>query len=172
MEIQFNTRHALPLRAERFHVREVSAVNPHNRHAMTHSWPQTRPFHVREQSQYSPRTQTFHVRAQSASAFSPRPQTWPRTVRMRDHATASIVRDHVLAMATRCPHTVRGLELSMSAISPLSDLDPASGRTNECPRRRLMVSTFRPASFLVRIRICPPYVRIYMLIRRLCCEPI
>ena len=155
--IVFETRHALPLRVEGFHVREVSAVNPHNRHAMTHSWPQTRPFHGHEQSQYSPRTQTFHGREQSASAFSPRPQTWPRTVRTRDHATSSIVRDQVLAMDTRCPHTVRGLELSMSAISPLSDLDPACGRTNECPRRRLMVSTFRPASFPIHIRISPTY---------------
>ena len=68
MGTQFNTRHALPLRAEGFHVREVSAVNPHNSHAMTHSWPQTRPCHEHEQSQYSPRTQTFHVREESANS--------------------------------------------------------------------------------------------------------
>lgn len=32
--IMFNTRHALPLRAEGFRVREVVAVHPQNRHAI------------------------------------------------------------------------------------------------------------------------------------------
>jgi len=153
-----NTGHAVPLRAEGFPVREAVAVNPQNRHGdMNRSRPQTRQFREHEQGQDRTQTQIIRVRVQPANAFSPRAKTRQQTVRIRDQAPASTVCDQAAAADTHCPQAVRSLELSTSAISPLTKMGRESRPAMNCPRRRIVVSISPPTIFPVHIRIIRAY---------------
>jgi len=127
---------------------------------MNRSWPQTRQIREREQARNRPQTRFIRVREQSENAFSPRAQTRQQTVRNRDQATASTVCDQAFARDGRNPQTVRSLALSMSAISPLTNIDRESRQAMNCPSRRIVVSIFPPTSFPVHIRIIPAYAYI------------
>jgi hypothetical protein len=124
---------------------------------MNCSRPQTRQFLEREQAQGRTQTPIFRVREQSANGFSPRADTRQQTVRIRDRAPASTVRDQASAVGTNCPQTVPSLALSTSAVSPLTNIDREFRLAENSPSRRIVVSIFPPTSFPVHIRIIRAY---------------
>ena len=124
---------------------------------MNRSRPQTRPFREREQATNGSQTRAIHVREQSANTTSPRAKTRQQTVRIRAQATASTGRDQESAADTNCPQTVRGLALSTTVISPLTNIGREPQRAACFPSRRIVVSIFPPVGFPVRIRIIAAY---------------
>jgi len=121
------------------------------------SWPQTRQFREREQTQGRPRTQIVRVREQSTTAFNPRQPARQQTVRIRELATASIIRKQASAQSTCYPQTVRSLALSTSTISPLTNIRREPRQAKNYPRRRITVSMSPSTSFPVHIQIIPTY---------------
>jgi len=124
---------------------------------MNRSQPQTRQFRKREQTQNRPQTRFIHVREQFANTLSPHAKARQQPVRIRDHASVSTVHDQGSAADSNCPQTVRSLELSTSAISPLTNFDRESRLAMNCPSRRIVVSISPPTSFPVHIRIIRAY---------------
>ncbi len=118
---------------------------------MNRSQPQTRQFREREQARNRPQTRFIHVREQSVNTASPRKQTPEQSVRIRDQASAA---------DTICPQTVRSLEPSTSAISPLANIDRESRLAMNCSSHRLVVSNSPPTSVPVHIRIIRSYASI------------
>ena len=159
--IMSKTRHALLLPGGRFLSprinRDEGAEQPRNK---VDSWPQTRRFHEREQARYRTRTETIRVRKQSVIAFNPRQQARQQTVRIREPATALIVRKQASARSTRYPQTVRRLGQSASGISPLTNIGRKPRQAKNWPGRHIIVSMFPPISFPVHIRQIPAHVHI------------
>ena len=112
----FKIGHALPLAGARLlrprMSRGESAEHPRK---VSGAWPRARQIRDLDSAGNRSQTQTDHVREQSMSAFSPRKQARPQTVRVLGSATASPVREPAAATATNCPQTVRSRELSTSA---------------------------------------------------------
>jgi hypothetical protein len=108
------------------------------------------------------RTQTriIRVREQSTSGFSPCQQARPQAVRIREHTTASTVRQQALAMGANRPQTVRSLALSTSTISPLTNIGRKPRQARHCPSRRIVVSMSPLTSFPVHISNIPAHVLI------------
>lgn len=156
--IIFKTGHALPLVGTRFlrprSNRGGSAKQPR---AVCDSWPRTRQIRDLDSDENRTCPQTVRVHDQSVSAFSPRPQSRPPTIRVLDHAPASIVREQASATATNCPQTVRRLNLSASADSPRARIVHEPQPAKNCPRRRIVASILPPINFPVRIHVIPAY---------------
>ena len=156
--IMFKTGHALPLVGTRFlrprSSRGESADCPRE---VCGSWPPTRQIRDLDSGGDRPRTGTFCVHELSVSAFSPRPQSRPRTIHVRAQATALIVREQAAAMDADCPQTVRSRELSTSAnwLRPQSVRE--RGLAKSCPRRCIAVSVLPPIHFPIHVRIIPSH---------------
>jgi hypothetical protein len=159
--IMFNTGQALPLRERRTWCPRVSrgrhAEYPHkiNRSPTWH-WP----VHGHDSAGDRTRTGTFHGRKQSASAFSPRQQSWPRTIHGHVHATASIVSEKATATDVDCPQTVRSREQSTSANRSRTRFVSDRGPAKSYPRRYIAVFIMPATSFLIPVRIIPAHVLI------------
>lgn len=124
---------------------------------MNRSRPQTRQFREPEQAQNGPQTRVIYVPEQSANTTSPRAKKRLQTVRIRDQAKVATGRDQAAVASTDCPQTVRGLVLSTTVISPLTNIGREPRLAEHFPSRRIVVSIFPPVSFPVRIRIVPAY---------------
>lgn len=157
--IVFKTGHALPLVGTRFlrprSSRGESAEQPREGCG---SWPQA--WNIRELDSAAIRTpaQPVRVPEQSMSAFSPRPQSRPRSICELDHAWASTVREPAAATGLNCPQTVRRLELCAAANSPCPRTVRKRGSAKNYPCHCIAVSILPPINFPVRIRITPAYV--------------
>lgn len=137
--------------------RGEGAEQPRN---VSDSWPQARQFHERGQAQYRARAQTVRVHEQSESVFSPRQQARRQTVRIRELATASMIRKQAFARNARYPQTVRSLELSASTTSSMTGIAQEIRQTENYPRRSIAVSVSPPTGFPVHIQIMPAYVHV------------
>ena len=157
----FNTGQALPLRERRTWCPRMSraghAEYPRN---IGHLWTWHRPVHGLDSAGNRTRTGTFRVCEQSASAFSPRQQSYPRTIHVHAQATALIVREQATAADVNCPQTVRSREQSTSSnwshTQFVRDCGPAKNYSRHCIPASLMPTIH----FLIHIRIIPAYVLI------------
>lgn len=154
----FKIGHALPLVRTRFlrprSSRDEGAGQPRQ---VCGSWPQSR--QIRDLDSVGNRTcpQTVRVRGQSMSAFSPRPQSRPRSICELDHAWASTVREPAAATGLNCPQTIRRLELCVAANSPCPRTVRKPGPAKSWPRRCITVFILPPISFPVRIQTSPAH---------------
>jgi hypothetical protein len=94
------------------------------------------------------------------SAFSPRQQSWPRTIHVHAQAAASIVREQATAADVNWPQTIRSRDQSTSAnwlrTRFVRDREPAKNH----PRRYIAVSFIPATNFLIHVRIISAYVLI------------
>jgi hypothetical protein len=159
--IMFNTGQALPLRERRTWCPRMSrgghAEYPRK---INRSWTWHWPVHGLDSAGDRTRTGTFRVREQSASAFSPRQQSWPRTIHVHAQATASIVREQATVADANCPQTVRSRDQSTSANWSRRDLSATVDRQRIDPRRCIAVSILPSINFPVHVRIIPAHVLI------------
>jgi len=157
----FKTAQALPLRKRRTWCPRMSrggcAEFPRN---ISHSWTWQRPVHGPDSARNRTRTGTFHDGAQSMLAFSPRQQSWPRTIHVHAQTTALIVREQTAATDAKCPQTVRSRDLSASVNSSRLQSICKLGLAENCPRHRIIVSVSPPIQFAIRVRIIPSHVLI------------
>lgn len=127
---------------------------------ISHSWPWPRPVHGLDAAGNRTRTGTFHVRKQSVFAFSPRQQSWSRTIQVRAQATASIVRGQAVAADAKCPQTVRSCELSTSANASRTQSVHERGLARNYPHHGLTASILPPIRFPIHIQPVPAYALI------------
>ena len=157
----FKTGQALPLRERRTWCPRMSrgghAECPRN---ISRSWTWHRPVHGLDSAGNRTRTGTFRVRELSATAFSPRQQSCPRTIRVHAQATASIVRERATAADMNCPQTVRSREQSTSANSSRTQFVRDRGLARNYLHRCIAVSILASISFPVHVRIIPAHVLI------------
>ena len=159
--IMFNTGQALPLRERRTWCPRMSrgghAEYPRK---INRSWTWHWPVHGLDSAGDWTRTGTFRVRKQSGSAFSPRQQSWPRTIHVHTQATDSIVRHQATLADENCPQTVRSREQSMSPnwsrTRFVRDRGPAKNYLPRC----IAVSILPQVHFPFHVRIIPAYVLI------------
>lgn len=155
----FKTGHALPLVGTRFlRPRGSRGEGAERPREGCGSWPQARIIRELDSAVIRTQAQTVRVPEQSMSAFSPRPQSRPRSICELDHRRASTVREPAAATGLNCPQTVRRLELCAAANSPCPRIVRKPGPAKSWPRRRIVVSISPPIYFLVRFRITPAYV--------------
>jgi hypothetical protein len=156
--IMFKTGHALPLASARL-LRPRSNRGEHAGHPREVSglWPRARQIRDLDSAVNRTRTQTVRVREQSMSAFRPRKQARPQTVRVLGNAAASTVREPAVATDSNCPQPVRSRELSMSPNWSRTQSVREHGPAMNCPRRCIAVSILPPVIFPVHIRITPAY---------------
>jgi len=156
--IMLKTGHALPLAGARL-LRPRSSRGEHAEYPreVSGSWPRAR--QIRDRDSVGERTcpRTFHVRRLSVSAFSPRKQACPRTIRVLGKALASIVRKSAAVTDLNCPHTVRSRELSTSANSQRPRTVRERGLVKNYPLRCIAVAILPPIHFQVRIQNSPAY---------------
>lgn len=154
----FKAVQALPLRERRTWCPRMSrgghADSPRN---ISFSWTWHRPVHGLDSAGNRTWTGTFHVREQSATAFSPRQQSCPRTIHVHRLATASIVRERAAAVVVNCPQTVRIRELSTSANYSRTQSVHDRGLAKICPRQSIAVSSFATIHFPIHVQIIPAY---------------
>ena len=154
----FKTGHALPLAGARLlRPRGSRGEHAEHPHEVSGSWPRTRQIRDLDSVENRARTQTVRVRELSVSAFSPRKQMRPRTVRSLGNAAASPVREPAATTVINCPQTVRSRELSTSANSARRRTVREPRLTKNCPHRCIAVSILPPIIFPVHIRITPAY---------------
>ena len=155
--IMFNTGQALPPRERRTWCPRMSrgghAGFPRN---IKRSWTWHWPVHGLDSAGDRTRTGTFRVREQSASAFSPRQQSWPRTIHVHAQATASIVREQATATGVDCPQKVRNREQSTFVNWSRTQFVRDRGPATIDPRPRIVVSAWVTANFPVFIQIISP----------------
>ena len=157
----FNTGQALPLRERRTWCPRMGrggrAEFPRK---INRSWTWHWPVHGLDSAGDRTRTGTFHVREQSVSAFSPRQQSWPRTILVHAQATTSIVLKQATVTGVNCPQTVRSREQSTSPNWPRTRFDRDRGPAKNHPRRCIAVSILPPIHFPTRVQIIPAHVLI------------
>ena len=155
----FNTGQALPLRERRTWCPRMSrgghAEYPRE---INRSWTWHWPVHGLESAGDRTRTGTFRVREQSVSAFSPRQQSWPRTIHVHAQATASIVREQAMAAVVNCPQTIRSRDQSTSANWSRTRFVRDRGPAKNHPRRCIAVSILPPIHFPIHVQIIPAHV--------------
>lgn len=156
--IMFDTGQALPLVPTRIlrprmsrgagteQSRNTSAQRPRR-------WPVREPDSatVRAQSRKSPE------REQSAVAFSPRPQSWQRIVRVHEPATDQSGQGQAKAMSSVCPCSVRDAEMSASSNTPQPRADRESSSTRSPALHLLCVAIVPTTEFPVHIHHAPAY---------------
>ena len=157
-QIIFNSGQALPLPGGTFSWPRIGRGEGRGwLRDMHRSWPQTRPDHGHDLVQCRPRTQFIRAHEQSASAFCPRPQSRPQTVRKLGLATDSIVQEQTKATVMDCPQPVRSRELSTNANWPRPRFVCSRRPAKNCPRSGIASSTSSPTSFPVHIQPIPTY---------------
>lgn len=156
--IMFKTGHALPLAGARL-LRPRSNRGEHAEcpREICGSWPRARQIRDLDSARNRTLTQTVRVRELSMSAFSPRKQARPRTVRVLVNTAASTVLEPAAATDSNCPQPVRSRELSTSPNWSRAQSVREHGPATNCPRRCIAVSILPPIIFPVHIRITPAY---------------
>ena len=142
----FNTGQALPLRERRtWCPRMRRGGHAEYPRKINRSWTWYWPVYGLDSARDRTQTRTFHVRKQSASAFSPRQKSWPRTIHVHAQAMALIVREHATATDVDCPQTVRSRDQSVSANWSRTRLVRDRGPAKNYPRLYIAES-FQPMS--------------------------
>ncbi len=156
--IMFKTGQALPLVATRIlrprMSRGAATEQPCNSSALQpRQWPVREPDSatVRAQSRKSPE------REQSAVAFSPRPQSWQRIVRVLEPATGQSGQGQAKARSSFCPRSVRDAGTSASSNTPQPRVDRESSSTRSPALHRLCVATAPTMELPVHIHHAPAY---------------
>ena len=154
----FKTGHALPLRKRRTWCPRMSrggyAEYPRK---INRSWTWHWPVHGLDSAEVRARTGTFRVRKQSASAFSPRQQSWLLAIHVHGQATASIVHEKATVADVNCPHTVRSREQSTSPNWSRTRFVRDRGQAKNHLHRCIAVSILPSINFPVHVRIIPAY---------------
>jgi hypothetical protein len=157
----FNAVQALPLRERRTWCPRMSrgghAKYPRK---ISRSWTWHWPVHGLDSADDRTRTGTFLVRKQSASAFSPRQQSCPRTIHVHAQATASIVRERASVTDVNCPQTVRSREQSTFANWSRTQFVRDRGLAKNYLHRCIALSILPSINFPVHVRIIPAHVLI------------
>jgi len=157
----FKTRHALPLRKRRTWCPRMSrgghAEYPRK---INRSWTWHWPVHGLDLVGDRTRTGTFPVRKQSVSGFSPRQQSWLRTIHVHAQVTASIVREKATVADVNCPQTVRSREQSTSPNWSRTRFIRDRGLAKNYRHRCIAVSILPSINFPVHVRIIPAHVLI------------
>lgn len=150
--IMFDTGQALPLVATRIlrprMSRGAGTEQPRNSSARRpRQWP------VREPDSATVRAQsrTNQRRAQAADAFSPRPKSWQRIVRVHEPATEQSSQEQAKAMSSVCPCSVHDVGASSSTNRPQPRADRESSATRTQAVHRICVATALPTEFPVHI---------------------
>jgi hypothetical protein len=156
--IMFKTGHALPLAGARF-LRPRGNRGEHAEYPreVSGAWPRTWQIRDRDSVGERPCPRTVHVLELSMSAFSPRKQARPRTVRVLGNAAASTVREPAAATDLNCPQPVRSRELSTSPNWSRTHSVRERGPAKNCPHHRIAVSILPPINFPVCIQLIPAY---------------
>ena len=154
----FKTGHALPLAGARL-LRPRGSRGEHAEHPRTtsNSWPRARQIRDRDSVGERPCPRTVHVLELSMSAFSPRKQARPQTVRVLGNAADSTVRESAAATDSNCPQLVRSRGLSTSPNWSRAQSVRERGSATNCLRRCIALSIFPPISFPVRIQTIPAH---------------
>ena len=156
--IMFKTGHALPLAGARLlRPRGSRGERSEYPREVSGAWPRTWQIRDRDSVGERPCPRTVHVLELSMSAFSPRKQARPRTVRVLGSAAVSTVRESAAATGSNCPQTVRSRELSTSPNSSRTQFVREHGSATNCPRRCIAVSILPPINFPVCIQTIPAY---------------
>ena len=159
--IMFKTVQALPLRKRRTWCPRMSrGGHAEYPRAINRSWTWHWPVQGLDSAGDRMRTGTFRVREQSVTAFSPRQQPCPRTVRVHAQAAASFVRERATATDVNCPQTVRSREQSTSANWSRPQAIRDRGLAKNYPHRCIVVSVLPSINFPVHVRIIPAHVLI------------
>ena len=157
----FNTGQALPLRERRtWCPRMCRGGHAGFPREFNRSWTWHWPVHGPDSAEDRTRTGTFRVREQSVSAFSPRQQSWPRTIHVHAQAAASIVREQATATDVDCPQTVRSHDQFTSANWSRTRFVRDRGPAKNHPRRCIAVSILPPIHFPIHVQIFPAHVLI------------
>jgi hypothetical protein len=96
-------------------------------------------------------------REQVADAFSPRPQSWQRIVRVRELAAGQNSRDQATVTDVIRPSSVQDDKMSASTDTPQPRAGRKSSVTQTLAVHRLSVSIALPTEFPVRIQHAPAY---------------
>jgi len=159
--IVFKTGHALPLVGTRnLRPRSNRGEGAGQLRKVCALWPRMRQIHGLDSARNGMWTQTLRVPEQSVSAFRPRPQSRPQTIRILDYAPASTVPKPAEAVDSHCPQTVRSLELSTTAHLSRPRAVRELRLAENFHRRHIDVSISPPINFPVCIQIIPAYVLI------------
>ena len=157
-QIMFKSGQALLLSMLRFSWPRISRGIGAKRHRNRRcSWPQTRPGHGHDPVQCRTRTQTVRFREQSTAVDSPRPRSWPQTVRKHGLATDSIVPKPATVAVADCPQSVRSRGPSTTANWPRTRFVRSRRPAINYPRRSIASSAWASANFPVQIQIIPFY---------------
>ncbi len=157
----FNTGQALPLRERRtWCPRMCRGGHAEYPHEINRSWTWHWPVHGLDSAGDRTRTGTFRVREQSVSAFSPRQQSWPRTIHVQAEVTASIVREQATVADVNCPQTVRSRGQSTSPNWSRTRFVRDRGLAKNYLHRCIVVSILPSINFPVHVRIIPAHVLI------------
>jgi hypothetical protein len=156
--IMFKSGHALPLAGARLlRPRGGRGGHAEQPREVSGSWPRARQIRDHDSAGNRTRTQTVRVRELSVSAFSPRKQACPQTVRVPGNAADSTVRESAAATDSIYPQTVRSRELSTSPNWSRAQFVREHVPATNCPLRCITVSILPPIIFPVHIRITPAY---------------
>ena len=156
--IMFKTGHALPLAGARLLCPRMSrGEHAEYPREVSGSWPRARQIRDLDSTEDRTRAQSVRVREQSVSAFSPRPQSRPRTGCVLGNAATATAREPAAVTDANCPQTVRSRELSTSANSQGAKTVREHGLAKNCPNHRIAVSILPSIHFQVRIQINPAY---------------
>jgi hypothetical protein len=137
--------------------RGESANQPRN---MNCSRPTTRHFHEHEQATTGSQSRSIHVQEQSASAFSPRPQTRQQSVCDREQDAVLSGRRKAAATDANSPQIYQSAALSTSEVSTRTGNRRELEVTTNSPRRRVAVNFAPDTGFTLHIRTISNHVLI------------
>jgi hypothetical protein len=157
-QIIFNSGQALPLPGGRFSFPRIGRGGDTERlRNMYRSWPQTRPGHGHDPVQCRTRTQTVRVHEPSTAVNSPRPRSWPQTVRKHGLATDSIVPKPATVAVADCPQSGQSRGPSTTANWSWTRFVRSRRPAINYPRRSIALSAWASASFPFQIPMIPIY---------------
>lgn len=158
LPITFKTGQALPLVVTRIlrprMSREVDAQQPRMSDGQR---PRQEPVRDRELAVGSAQSRRNQKLEQVADAFSPRPQSWPRIVRVRELAAGQKSRDQATVTDVIRPSSVRDAGMSAATNWPQPRTDRKSSAKGTLAVHRLCVSIAPPTEFPVRIQHAPAH---------------
>ena len=157
-QIIFNSGQALPLPGGRFSWPRIGRGEGVKRlRNMYRSWPQTRPGQGHDLVQCRSRMQSVRVRKQSASAFYPRQQSLPQSVRIHGQAMVSIVHERTTATVLDFPQPSQSCEPTKPANWPQTRFVRSRRPAMYYARRRIILSAWASTNFPVQIQMIPFY---------------
>jgi len=156
--IMFDTGQALPLVATRLlRPRMSRGVDAQKPRMSSSKQPRLEPIHDHGLATGRAQSRINQKRARVADAFSPRPKSWQRIVRVHEPATEQSSQEQAKAMSSVCPCSVHDAGASSSTNRPLPQTDRESSATRTQAVHRIWVATALPTEFPVHIHHAAAY---------------